>query len=85
VLACGRVSHGTAGQGRSVEDEFAGWFGVPYAVAVANGTVALEAGHAFHRYVVRLRPELPRQDRMSEADADDVITAVRRVLGEAAG
>ena len=68
-------------------------------MAVANGTVALEAGHAVHRYLVRPRPELlapgwdrgrtvlalPLHHRMSEADADDVITAVRRVLGEAAG
>ena len=42
VLASGRVSYWTGEQGRCFEREFAAWAGVPHAVAVANGTVALE-------------------------------------------
>ncbi len=42
VLASGRVSYWTGEQGRLFEREFAAWAGVPHAVAVANGTVALE-------------------------------------------
>lgn len=42
VLASGRVNYWTGEQGRSFEREFAQWAGVPHAVAVANGTVALE-------------------------------------------
>lgn len=42
VLASGRVNYWTGEQGRCFEREFARWAGVPHAVAVANGTVALE-------------------------------------------
>lgn len=42
VLASGRVNYWTGEQGRAFEREFANWVGVPHAVAVANGTVALE-------------------------------------------
>jgi dTDP-4-amino-4,6-dideoxygalactose transaminase len=42
VLASGRVNYWTGEQGRSFEREFADWVGVPHAVAVANGTMALE-------------------------------------------
>lgn len=42
VLASGRVSYWTGDQGRLFEAEFARWVGVEHAVAVSNGTVALE-------------------------------------------
>lgn len=42
VLRSGRVNYWTGTEGRSFESEFAAYIGVPYAVAVANGTLALE-------------------------------------------
>ncbi|WP_214405097.1 DegT/DnrJ/EryC1/StrS family aminotransferase [Pseudonocardia lacus] len=42
VLASGRVNYWTGEHGRAFEREFADWAGVEHAVAVANGTVALE-------------------------------------------
>ncbi|TNC21872.1 DegT/DnrJ/EryC1/StrS family aminotransferase [Amycolatopsis alkalitolerans] len=42
VLASGQVNYWTGGHGRAFEREFAGAVGTLYAVAVANGTVALE-------------------------------------------
>lgn len=42
VLSSGRVSYWTGDQGRRFESEFARWVGVEYAVALTNGTVALE-------------------------------------------
>lgn len=42
VLASGRVNYWTGEHGRQFEREFAAWVGVDHAVAVANGTVALE-------------------------------------------
>jgi dTDP-4-amino-4,6-dideoxygalactose transaminase len=42
VLRSGRVNYWTGEHGRAFEREFAHWAGAPHAVAVANGTVALE-------------------------------------------
>ena len=42
VLRSGKVNYWTGGEGRLFESEFARRCGVEYAVAVANGTVALE-------------------------------------------
>lgn len=42
VLRSGRVNYWTGDQGREFEREFATWAGVGHAVAVSNGTVALE-------------------------------------------
>lgn len=42
VLASGKVNYWTGTQGHQFEREFADYCGVKYAVAVANGTVALE-------------------------------------------
>jgi len=42
VLRSGRVNYWTGGEGRAFEREFAGYVGRKYAVAMANGTVALE-------------------------------------------
>ncbi len=42
VLASGRVNYWTGPHGREFEREYALWLGCEHAVAVANGTVALE-------------------------------------------
>lgn len=42
VLHSGRVNYWTGTEGRSFEEEFADYLGVRHAIAVANGTVALE-------------------------------------------
>lgn len=42
VLASNRVNYWTGQEGREFESEFAEWIGVPRAVAVANGTLALD-------------------------------------------
>ncbi len=42
VLRSGRANYWTGTEGRAFEDEFAAYVGVRHAVAVANGTVALE-------------------------------------------
>lgn len=43
VLRSGRVNYWTGEEGRSFEAEFANYVGVKHAVAVANGSVALDA------------------------------------------
>jgi len=43
VLRSGHVNYWTGEEGRCFEREFADWVGVSHAVAMANGTVALEA------------------------------------------
>jgi len=42
VLESGKVNYWTGQEGRKFESEFADYFGVEHAIAVANGTVALE-------------------------------------------
>lgn len=42
VLKSNRVNYWTGVEGREFEREFAAWAGVPYAVAINNGTIALE-------------------------------------------
>jgi len=42
VLKSGKVNYWTGGQGRAFEQEFAGYVGTVHAVALANGSVALE-------------------------------------------
>jgi dTDP-4-amino-4,6-dideoxygalactose transaminase len=43
VILSNRVNYWTGSEGREFEAEFANWVGSGYAVALANGTVALEA------------------------------------------
>ena len=43
VLASGRVNYWTGTECRAFEREFAAWCGTPHAVALANGTLALDA------------------------------------------
>ena len=42
VLRSGRVNYWTGGEGRAFEQEFAAFHRMPFGVALANGTVALE-------------------------------------------
>lgn len=42
VLLSNRVNYWTGGEGRAFENEFAEWCGTRHAVAVANGTLALD-------------------------------------------
>jgi dTDP-4-amino-4,6-dideoxygalactose transaminase len=42
VLLSNKVNYWTGGEGRQFEEEFANWCGSNYAVAVANGTLALD-------------------------------------------
>ncbi|KPF83518.1 aminotransferase [Brevundimonas sp. AAP58] len=42
VLASNRVNYWTGDRGRTFEERYAAWVGVPHAVALTNGTVALE-------------------------------------------
>lgn len=42
VLRSNRVNYWTGTEGREFESEFAHWVGVPHAVALNNGTIALE-------------------------------------------
>ena len=43
VIASGRVNYWTGDECRAFEREFAEWAGVPHAVSLANGTLALDA------------------------------------------
>lgn len=43
VLRTGRVNYWTGTEGRSFEREFAAWTGTRHAIALSNGTVALDA------------------------------------------
>ena len=45
VLSSGKVNYWTGKEGRLFEQEFAAWVGVKYAVALANGSVALTAAY----------------------------------------
>ncbi len=42
VLRSGQINYWTGGEGKAFESEFAAYCGVPYGIALANGTVALE-------------------------------------------
>ncbi len=46
ILRSGRVNYWTGPEGRTFEKEFARWLGADYAVALSNGTVALETALA---------------------------------------
>jgi dTDP-4-amino-4,6-dideoxygalactose transaminase len=44
VLLSNKVNYWTGDEGRQFEREFAAWVGVPHAIALTNGTVALDLG-----------------------------------------
>jgi dTDP-4-amino-4,6-dideoxygalactose transaminase len=67
ALRSGRVNYWTGTEGRCFEQEYAGAIGVPHAVALANGTVALELALA----VLGIGP------------GDEVITSPRTFIASA--
>ncbi|MGQ9771102.1 MAG: DegT/DnrJ/EryC1/StrS family aminotransferase [Thermogutta sp.] len=68
VLESGRVNYWTGKETRQFEEEFAQIAGCPYAVAVANGTVALEAA----------------LEALGIGPGDDVIVTARSFVASAA-
>ncbi len=67
VLRSGRVNYWTGGEGRAFETEFAAFHGMPHAVALANGTLALELA-------LRL---------LGVGDGDDVVVTPRSFFASA--
>jgi len=67
VLESGRVNYWTGNEGRAFEEEFAAYVGARHAVALANGTVALEL--ALHALGI--------------GPGDDVIVPARTFIGTA--
>lgn len=67
VLESGRVNYWTGTEGRAFEEEFASYVGTKHAVALANGTVALEL--ALHALGI--------------GPGDDVIVPARTFIGTA--
>jgi dTDP-4-amino-4,6-dideoxygalactose transaminase len=71
VLASGRVNYWTGEQGREFEREFARFVGCKYGVALANGTVALEA--ALEAYGIGAGDEVVTSPRTFIACASAVV------------
>lgn len=67
VLRTGRTNYWTGNEGRQFEKEFAAWVGTSYAIALMNGTVALEAA----LYALDIGP------------GDEVITTSRTFIASA--
>jgi len=81
VLASGRVNHWTGDEGRSFEREFAAWCGVPHALTMANGTLALAA--AYRALGLRPGDELITTPRSFVATASAaVLLGVRPVFAD---
>lgn len=73
VLASNRVNYWTGQEGRSFETEFAQWCGVPHAVAVMNGTVALDL--CWHALGIGAGDEVIVTPRTFLASASSIINA----------
>jgi len=71
VLRSGRVNYWTGDQGRLFEQEFAAFVGVKYGIALANGTLALEA--ALHALGVGAGDEVIVPARTFIATASSVV------------
>ncbi len=78
VLRSGRVNYWTGEEGRAFEKEFAAWCNTRYAVAVANGTVALEL--ALHALGIGAGDEVVVPPRTFLATASAVIARGARPL-----
>lgn len=72
VLRSNRVNYWTGDECREFEREFAAWAGVPHAIALHNGTVALEA--ALHALGVGPGDEVVVTPRSFMASASCVVT-----------
>ena len=71
VLRSGKVNYWNGEQGRAFESEFAQFVGTPYAVAVANGTLALEL--AIHALDIPQGSEIIVPSRTFMATASAVV------------
>jgi len=71
VLRSGKVNYWTGQEGRQFETEFANFVGVDHAVAVANGTVALEL--ALHALGVGTGDDVVLTSRTFVASASSVV------------
>lgn len=71
ILQSGKVNYWTGQEGRLFEEEYAKAFGVKYAVALMNGTVALEA--AFHALGIGKGDEVITTSRTFIASASSFI------------
>lgn len=82
VLESGKINYWTGDEGRQFEKEFAEAVGCKYAVALANGTVALELAllAAFSEYKT---PEAYRGSTRMNADEAEVITTSRTFIASA--
>ena len=73
VLLSNKVNYWTGSEGREFEKEFARWAGCEYAVAVANGTVALDL--AFKALGVGRGDEVIVTSRTFLASVSSIVTA----------
>jgi dTDP-4-amino-4,6-dideoxygalactose transaminase len=73
VLLSNKVNYWTGTEGREFEKEFARWAGCEYAVAVANGTVALDL--AFKALDIGNGDEVIVTSRTFLASASSIVTA----------
>jgi dTDP-4-amino-4,6-dideoxygalactose transaminase len=73
VLMSNQVNYWTGQEGREFEKEFAAWAGAEYAVALANGTVALDA--AFQALQVGAGDEVIVTSRTFLASASSIVMA----------
>ena len=73
VLLSNKVNYWTGMQGRELEKEFAHWAGCEYAVAVANGTVALDL--AFKALGIGEGDEVIVTSRTFLASVSSIVTA----------
>jgi dTDP-4-amino-4,6-dideoxygalactose transaminase len=87
VLLAGRVNYWTGQEGRAFEREFAAWCGTPHAVALTNGTLALDAALAALRIgpgdevVVTPRSFMASASCVVNAGATPVFADVNRASG----
>lgn len=71
VLLSNRVNYWTGGEGRKFEEEFATWVGSRHAIALSNGTVALEI--AFRAAGIQNDDEIVVTPRTFVASASSIV------------
>ena len=87
VLASGRVNYWTGSEVRQFETEYAAALGVPYAIAVSNGTVALEVAlralniRAGHEVIVPSRTFLATASSVAMSGATPIFADVDGLSG----
>ena len=73
VLLSNKVNYWTGQECRQFEQEFAAWVGVPYAIALTNGTVALDL--ALHALGIGAGDDAIVTSRTFLASASSIVTA----------